>query len=163
VAKEFKQRYQIDYEDIFSPIIKSTTIRIILSIAVSKGWHLRNLDVQNAFLHANLEDVYMWQSPSAWYTRLSTKICELGFKSSKADTSLFYFHQDSISMFILVYIDDIIIVSSDQRATERLLHKLSQDFTLKDMGELHYFLGIEVCKVNDRITLTQKKYASDLL
>jgi hypothetical protein len=66
-------------------------------------------------------------------------------------------------MFILVYIDDIIIVSSDQRATERLLHKLSQDFTLKDMGELQYFLGIEVCKVNDRITLTQKKYASDLL
>jgi hypothetical protein len=60
VAKGFKQRYGVDYEDIFSPVIKSTTIQVILSIAVSKGWHLRQLDVQNAFLHENLdEDVHI--------------------------------------------------------------------------------------------------------
>jgi hypothetical protein len=60
VAKSFKQHYGIDYEDTFSPIVKSTTIRIILSVAILEGWHLRQLDVQNAFLHGNLEeDVYM--------------------------------------------------------------------------------------------------------
>jgi hypothetical protein len=141
VANGFKQRYGIDYEDTFSPVIKSTTIRVVLSVAVSKGWHLRQLDVKNAFLHGNLEEnVYMQQSPSyedknmpnyvckldkalyglkqarrAWCAKLNTKLCDLGFKYSKANTSLFYFHQENISMFVLVYVDDIIVASSSQQ------------------------------------------------
>jgi hypothetical protein len=60
VAKGFKQRYGINYENTLRPVIKSTTIKIVLSIAVPKGWHLQQLDVQNAFLHGSLEDdVYM--------------------------------------------------------------------------------------------------------
>jgi hypothetical protein len=189
VTKGFKQRYGIDYEDTFSPVIKSTTIQIVLSLAVSKGWHLRQLYVKNAFLHGDLEeDVYMRQppgyedknmpnyvcklekalyrlkqAPRAWYSKLSEKLYELGFKSSKVDSSLFYFHQDNVSMFMLAYVDDIIIASSTPKATKQLLHKLSQEFALKDLGDLHYFLGIEVHKVNNGLILTQDKYACDLL
>jgi hypothetical protein len=189
VAKGYKQRYGIDYEDTFSTVVKMATIRIILSIVVSRGWSLRQLDVQNAFLHGVLEEeVYMRQppgyvdkrypnhvckldkalyglkqAPRAWYARLSTKLVALGFARSKADTSLFYFNKHGVTVFVLIYVDDIIVVSSDPRATAGLLHSLKQDFALKDLGELHYFLGIEVNKVTDGLVLTQEKYASDLL
>jgi len=189
VAKGFKQRYGIDYEDTFSPVIKAATIRVILSLAVSCGWSLRQLDVQNAFLHGLLEeDVYMHQppgfedpnrpnyvckldkalyglkqAPRAWYSRLSERLIQLGFKASKADTSLFFFSKGGITMFVLVYVDDIIVASSTEQATSALLRDLKEQFALKDLGELHYFLGIEVHKTSGGILLTQEKYASDLL
>jgi histone deacetylase 1/2 len=189
VAKGYKQRFGIDYEDTFSPVIKMATIRIILSVAVPRGWSLRQLDIQNAFLHGILEEeVYMKQppgyedknkrgfvckldkalyglkqAPRAWYARLSTKLLSLGFKASKADTSLFYFNKGNVCVYILIYVDDIIVASSTKEATEGLLRSLGQEFTLKDLGELHYFLGIEVNKVSNGIILSQDKYASDLL
>ena len=189
VAKGFKQRYGIDYEDTFSPVVKAATIRIILSLAISKGWSLRQLDVQNAFMHGLLEEeVYMQQptgfevkskcnyvckldkalyglkqAPRALYSRLSAKLISLGFKSSKAGTSLFIYNKGNVTMFILVYVDDIIIASSTEKATAALLQDLREEFALKDLGDLHYFLGIEVSKVREGIVLSQGKYANELL
>jgi histone deacetylase 1/2 len=103
------------------------------------------------------------QAPRAWYSRLSVKILSLGFQASKADTSLFIYSKGNISMFVLVYVDDIIVASSTDKATTTLLQDLKGKFALKDLGDLHYFMGIEVNKVRDGIMLTQEKYASDLL
>jgi hypothetical protein len=76
---------------------------------------------------------------------------------------MLYFNHHDVSMFILVYVDDIIVASSSQGVTTQLLHKLGQEFALKDLGKLHYFLGIEVNEIANGITLTQSEYASDLL
>ncbi|KAJ0962982.1 hypothetical protein J5N97_028104 [Dioscorea zingiberensis] len=189
VAKGFKQRYGIDYEDTFSPVVKIATIRLVLSIAVSRGWCLRQLDVQNAFLHGVLEEeVYMKQppgyedpnvpfhvckldkalyglkqAPRAWYARLSAKLQSLGFPMSKSDTSLFIYNKAGITIFILIYVDDIIVTSSSDKAVAALLQDLSSDFALKDLGDIHFFLGIAVKKIKEGIILSQEKCASDLL
>jgi hypothetical protein len=136
VAKGFKQRYEIDYEDTFSPVVKPAAIRLVLSIAISRNWCLRQLDVQNAFLHSVLkEKIYMKQPPGyssqsglvgkldkalyglkqapwAWYSRLSMKLIQLGFRASQADTSLFIYRHGKVQMFLLIYVDDIIVVAS---------------------------------------------------
>jgi hypothetical protein len=183
VAKGFKQRYGVDYEDTFSPEIKPPTICLVLLVVVSQGWSLRQLDVHNnAFLHDFLEEeVYMRQSlgyeskdaphhickldkaiyglnqaPHAWYSRLRVKLQSLRFTSSKADSSFFYSDR-SCTIFVLLYVADIIIASSSMKYANALIHKLNQEFTLKDLGNLHYFLSIEVRRTKDALLITQER------
>jgi histone deacetylase 1/2 len=190
VAKGFKQRYGLDYEETFSPVIKPTTIHILLSMAVTKGCHLRQLDIQNAFLHGILEEeVFMRQplgfedsrhpeylyrldkalhglkqAPRAWHARLSSVLTGLGFTSSTADTSLFILRRPDITLYLLVYVDDIIVVSSSATAADHLIHQLRTPFALKDLRQLHYFLGVEVHQLpNGGLLMSQPKYASELL
>ena len=117
MAKGFHQQPGIDYGETFSPVIKPTTVRIVLSIAVSAGWPIRQIDIQNAFLHGNLsKEVFMHQpprysypsfphhvcklkkalyglkqAPRACFSWLSTRLIELGFHGSLSDTSLLCF------------------------------------------------------------------------
>jgi hypothetical protein len=131
--------------------------------------------VKNAFLHGVLEEeVYMrqppgyetrlghvWrldkvlyglkQAPRAWHSRLSSKLQSLGFCASKADTSVFFYNKGGLTIFMLIYVDDIVVASSLENAVDALLHDLGLDFALEDLGDLHYFLGIEVKKVHNGI------------
>jgi hypothetical protein len=98
------------------------------------------------------------------YSRFSAKLTVVGFQASKADSSLFIYKKHGITMFLLVYVDNIIVTSSSPAAVDALLKDLAPEFALKDLGDLHYFLGIQVTKRKDGgITLCQEKYAMDLL
>ena len=103
------------------------------------------------------------QSPRAWYSRPGTRLHQLGFHSSKADTSLFIFRQGAVVIYMLVYVDDIVIAGSCPRAVDRLLRTLAGSFPIKDLGRLSYFLGIEATYNPGGMVLSQRKYADDLL
>ena len=102
------------------------------------------------------------QAPRAWYSRLSSKLQGLGFAPSKSDTSLFIFNKSNTSIFVLIYVDDIIVTSLSDEAISALLKDLNSEFALKDLGDLHYFLGIEVQRNGDGLHLSQEKYATYL-
>jgi hypothetical protein len=181
--------YGIDYVDTFNPVVKPATIQLVLSVVVSQNWCLHQLDVQNVFLHGVLEeDVYMKQpsgfhcvdhpryvckldkviyglkqAPRAWYSRLSSKLLALGFHASKANTSLVMYRRGKVQIFLLIYVDDIIVASSSDSAVRALLNDLQPDFALKDLGPLNYFVGIEVKPCDDGILLTQEKYTKKIL
>ncbi|XP_071680363.1 uncharacterized protein [Lolium perenne] len=122
VAKGFKQRYGIDYEDTFSPV--------------------EVLDVKNAFLHGVLEEeVYMRQPPG--YENLQYP--------GHADTSLFFYRKHGVTIFMLIYVDDIIVTSSSSEAIDDVLKDPRMDFALKDLGSLHYFLRIEATGYHTRL------------
>jgi histone deacetylase 1/2 len=103
------------------------------------------------------------QALRAWYSRLSAKLHERGFLPSKANTSLFLYQKSGVTIFVLIYVDDIIVTGSSDHAISTLLKNLTAHFAIKDLGNLHYFLGIEVKRTFDGLLLTQEKYAHDLL
>jgi histone deacetylase 1/2 len=98
-----------------------------------------------------------------WYSGLSTKLIALGFRASRSDTSLFIYQKRGVSIYMLIYVDDIIVTASSKEAVAALLCDLKKEFALKDLGDLHYFLGIEVKRSKEGIVLSQSKYARDIL
>lgn len=189
VAKGYHQQQGIDYEDTFSPVIKLTTIRIVLGLAVNNDWPVRQIDVNTAFLQGHLnEEVFMSQppgftdsdrpthvcrlkkalyglkqAPRAWYSELKHFLLQTGFHNSLADTSLFILKHHKTFVYVLVYVDDILITGSDPTAVQRVITSLSTRFSIKDMGYLGYFLGIETIRTPHGLHLKQRKYITDLL
>ncbi|XP_042753565.1 uncharacterized mitochondrial protein AtMg00810 isoform X1 [Lactuca sativa] len=100
------------------------------------------------------------QAPRAWFQRLSTFLLSYGFSCSRADTSLFVFTNVSCIMYLLVYVDDLILTGNDETAIANFISRLNHEFSIKDLG---YFLGLEVTYLDNGLFLTQSKYASDIL
>ncbi|RVX19329.1 Retrovirus-related Pol polyprotein from transposon RE1 [Vitis vinifera] len=166
------------------------SVRLLLSMAAMCSWPLYQLDIKNAFLHGDLaEEVYMEQppgfvaqgesglvcrlrrslyglkqSPRAWFSRFSSVVQEFGMLRSTADHSVFY-HHNSLGqcIYLVVYVDDIVITGSDQDGIQKLKQHLFTHFQTKDLGKLKYFLGIEIAQSSSGVVLSQRKYALDIL
>jgi hypothetical protein len=97
------------------------------------------------------------QAPKAWHSQLTNKLKALRFSSSVADASLFVYMKDRVTIYMLIYVDDIIIVGSLDSAISQLIKQLEHDFVVKDLDCLEYFLGIEVKKQGSGLLMSQKK------
>ncbi|KAH9663756.1 retrovirus-related pol polyprotein from transposon RE1 [Citrus sinensis] len=162
VAKEFHQTAGVDYSEIFSPVVKSSTVRVILSLAVMQGWNVRQIDVNNAFLNGDLiEDVFM-QQPEGFVSE-GGYVCKLNKALYGLKQAPRAWHDVKSIILILIYVDDILITGSDSDLLESFIAKLSKVFALKDLGLVTYFLGVEVCYTDNGMHLSQTKYIKDLL
>ena len=167
VALNNKQEYGLDYKETFAPVVKMTTVRTILVIASCKSWPLHQMDVKNAFLNGDLkEEIYMKlptgmsmtashevcklrhslyglkQAPRAWFEKFRSTLLTFSFTQSQYD-SLLFFHKTITGMvFLLVYVDDIIITGNDSGLISKLQNMLHSTFQMKDLGHLTFFFGV---------------------
>ncbi|KAE9596295.1 putative RNA-directed DNA polymerase [Lupinus albus] len=187
VAKGYAQQYGMDYEETFAPVAKMTTIRTLIAIASVRQWHISQIDVKNAFLNGDLhEEIYMVpppgvshnpgevcklqkslyglkQAPRAWFEKFSIVITSLGFSSSPHDSALFVRNSHHGCIIISLYVDDMIITGDDIDGITKLKTQLAEQFEMKDLGTLTYFLGIEVASSPRGYLLSQSKYIADIL
>ena len=103
------------------------------------------------------------QAPRAWFHKLSSFLLQLGFQCSRADASLFYFHSTSDIIIISIYVDDILITGSNPPQVHHIISQLSSHFALRDLGDISYFLGIEVTRLPHVLHLNQQRYIHQLL
>ena len=103
------------------------------------------------------------QAPRTWFTRLSHALLDIGFCGSQVDHSLFIYHTNHIHIFLLVYVNVIIVTGNHVATMQSLIDKLKSDFALKDLGPLSYFLGIQALSDASGLHLRQSKYVLDLL
>lgn len=189
VARGNEQKEGIDYLETFSPVVRIATIRTVLHVATVKKWSIKQLDVQHAFLHGDLnETVYMKQppgfedsshphyvcklrkaiyglkqAPRAWFDKFSSFLLEFGFKCTTQDPSLFVYLNGQDTMYLLLYVDDMLLTGSNDKLVQQLLEGLNKEFRMNDMGSLQYFLGIQAHFHDEGVFLCQEKYAMDLL
>ncbi|XP_077215980.1 uncharacterized protein LOC143850645 [Tasmannia lanceolata] len=188
VAKGYNQKEGLDYKETFAPVVKLVTIRCLLAVVAINNWHLHQLDVNNAFLHGDLnEEVYMEippgfarkgetrvcrlnkslyrlkQASRQWFAKFSAALLAACYKQSTADYSLFTRFIGTSFTALLVYVDDIILAGNDLSSITALKNFLHTRFKIKDLGRLKFFLGIEVARSRKGIYLSQRKYALEIL
>jgi hypothetical protein len=189
VAQGFKQQEGVDFEETFAPVARLESIRLLLAYASIKGFTLFQMDVKSAFLNGFLEEevyveqppgfkdptnpdhVYkltkalygLKQAPRAWYGRLSSFLASHGFERGKSDLTLFTKKRKDSILLIQIYVDDIIFGSSDAALAEEFSVLMRSEFEMSMMGELNFFLGLQIKQTGDGIFINQTKYTRELL
>ncbi|KAI5323106.1 hypothetical protein L3X38_032178 [Prunus dulcis] len=183
------QTYGVDYTETFAPVAKLNTVRVLLSLVANHDWPLLQFHVKNALLHSDLKkEIYMdpppgipvtskegmvcklWkslyrlkQSPRAWFGRFAASMRKSRYVQSNSDHTLFLKYQKGKLTALIIYVDDMILTGDDQAQIQSLQEYLAFEFKMKSLGDLKYFLGIEVARSKHGIFLSQKKYVLDLL
>lgn len=189
VARGFLQKRGVDFVESYAPVARLPTVRFVLSVGVKNGYHFRHLDVKTAFLNEVLkEDVFMnlpegmelepgyilklhrslyglKQSPKCWNDRFHDFITSMGFKQSTADVCLYYRCYEGTVVYLVIYVDDMLLCGSTTDVVNYVRDRLAREFRMTDLGVPNMFMGLRI-KINpeeDVLQIDQAGYTSRLL
>jgi hypothetical protein len=189
VAKGYVQRPGIDFDEVFAPVARLESVRLLLAIAAHFGWGVHHMDVKSAFLNGELqEEVYVQQppgfvdskhkhkvlrlrkalyglrqAPRAWNQKLDSSLLGLGFKRCVNEHGMYIRGNGTARLIVGVYVDDLIITGGDAGAVGKFKAQMMNTFRMSDLGLLSYYLGLEVSQGAAGITLRQTAYAAKIL
>ncbi|KAK8930658.1 hypothetical protein KSP39_PZI016172 [Platanthera zijinensis] len=189
VAQGYCQEEGIDYDQTFAPVARLEAIRIFLAYAAHKKFKVFQMDVKSAFLNGDIkEEVYvkqppgfisstlpehvfklhkalygLKQAPRAWYETLASFLLENDFKRGRVDQTLFIRTHKSHILLVQTYVDDIIFGSTDTSLCKKFSQLMHSKFEMSSMGELSFFLGLQIKQHADGIFISQTKYAKELV
>ncbi|MCO5610881.1 hypothetical protein L7F22_065123 [Adiantum nelumboides] len=188
----FFQKKSVDFNEIFSPVVKMNPIRAILSLVAVQGLHLEQMDVKTAFLHGDLEeDIYMHQpqgyeakgkkkmicrlkkslyglkqAPRQWYLKFDRFMLDHGFTRCNSDHCVYTKNLgDGKSIILMLYDDDMLIASANMQDIKELKGELTKSFLMKDLGAAKRILGMKISRDRKKkmLTLSQEEYIKKVL
>jgi hypothetical protein len=189
VAQGYTQIEGIDFDETFAPVARIESIRLLLSIACFLNITLHQMDVKSAFLNGNLnEEAYveqpkgfedplkpnhvfklkkalygLKQAPRAWYGRLTEHLVQLGFKRGEVDKTLFIKKEKNDILIAQIYVDDIVFGSTSNSMLKMFIESMTSTFEMSMVGELKFFLGLQIVQSKEGISISQSKYAKNLV
>nr|DAD39485.1 TPA_asm: hypothetical protein HUJ06_013808 [Nelumbo nucifera] len=190
VAKGYTQQHGVDYTEVFAPMARMDTVRIITALAAQKSWTIYQLDVKSVFLHGELsEEVFveqprgyeqkdnphkvyklkkalyrLKQAPRAWFSRIEAHLVNEGFERCHSEHTLFVKTSKGGKILIVsLYVDDLIFTGNDESMFYEFKSSMMREFDMTDLGKMRYFLGVEVLQKTDGIYIRQKKYVLNVL
>ncbi|GJY68300.1 retrovirus-related pol polyprotein from transposon TNT 1-94 [Tanacetum coccineum] len=189
VAKGYRQEEGLDFEESFTPVARLEAIRIFLANAASKNMTVYHMDVKTVFLNGELEEevyvsqpegfvdpdhphhVYcqkkslygLKQAPRAWYDTLSKFLLAQGFSKGVVDPTLFIRKTSKHTLHVQIYVDDIIFASTDLKDCDRFSIEMTSKFQMSMMGQISFFLGLQISQNPRGIFINQSKYANEIL
>jgi hypothetical protein len=188
VAKGYAQRHGVDYDEVFAPVARIETVRLLLALAAQSGWEVHHMDVKSAFLNGDLtETVFVQQppgfsvgsggrvpklkkalyglkqAPRAWNAKLDKELVALGFEKSKLEHAVYRRSSKRSFLLVGVYVDDLVISGPSVNDIKQFKQEMQKKFSMSDLGLLSYYLGIEVKQSSKGITLCQSGYTAKIL
>ena len=187
VAQGFSQKYGEDYDEVFAPVARSATFRILMSVAGVNKYHVKQFDIKTAFLNGDIEEeIYMRQPPGfekgnsvcklrkslyglkqaarAWNKVYHEAVINFGFKQSEVDKCLYSMKSGRDTCYMIVHVDDILVASNNEKLIENFKNHIGSQFEVKDMGSVKHFLGIDVKRDGDgNFHISQKQYIEKIV
>uniref|UniRef100_A0A453B0H4 Reverse transcriptase Ty1/copia-type domain-containing protein n=1 Tax=Aegilops tauschii subsp. strangulata TaxID=200361 RepID=A0A453B0H4_AEGTS len=183
------QEQGVDFEEVFAPVTRMESVRLVIALAAQESWKLHHMDVKSVFLNGELkEEVYvkqppgyikegeehkvlklhkalygLYQAPRAWNIKLDRTLISLGFEKSPLEHAMYKRGKGKDRLLVGIYVDDLLITGADEEEIARFKLQMKELFKMSDLGLLTYYLGIEVHQKPEGITLCQEAYAKKIL